>query len=472
MIEHGGNVDGFSSQLAMLPESNIGFVLLMNTTVSPLQQSSINLIFDTLLGELEEPGVTDETNKYEPYLGKYVNKFGPLANRVYTVIVQNGHLALDANGEQVYELKEPDEEGIWYFAVSDQAAVSFVRDDADKVIVINIHDGKYTFDIPREGTEFATEIDLDELQRYLGSYRSEELKVTAEIKIQNNRLAVDWPGETIYELYPPDQNDIWFFRANREFSLSFQEEADGSIKSLTYYQAGKEYLMPRLDEPGERLPTVAEILALRETDKRNAAIQNMGIYQMVGTNQVQQSGVEGSYNVYLSEYNRARIDNDFGKFGSSHQVSRDGQAWSEAFGRPREELCGRQLDQALRGNPSWHYGDWNRFFDSIQVLQTAEREGRKIYILKLKSSDLPEVTAYVDAENGDVIVTAGVVLSSLNVGVIVVTHYEDYREVDGVRIPFRIISQNEQSGKTVIQLQEVKTNLDVDESIFTPEYSS
>lgn len=52
VIEHGGNSDaGFSSEVALLPEEGIGFVLLANVNYTRLQQTAIPLVFGTLLGE-------------------------------------------------------------------------------------------------------------------------------------------------------------------------------------------------------------------------------------------------------------------------------------------------------------------------------------------------------------------------------------------------------------------------------------
>jgi len=197
VIEHGGNVDGFSAQVAVLPESNLGFVLLTNATASPLPPSVLNIVWDTLLGE--EPEDTGTGTDYEPYIGKYIANFGQFNNTEFEVVVQNNRLAIDIPGQQVFELKDPDEEGKWYFVISNEIAVSFERDETDNVVGMKMYQSGMTFDIPREGVEIAVEIPLDELQKYLGSYHSEELNTTVEILIQNNRLAVDVPGQRVYE---------------------------------------------------------------------------------------------------------------------------------------------------------------------------------------------------------------------------------------------------------------------------------
>jgi len=464
VIEHGGNVHGFSAEVALLPESDLGFVLLTNASVSPLQQQSINMVWEALLGEWEDSDTTDETKEYEAYIGEYISEFGPLKDREYTVLVQNGHLALDAAGEAVYELKDPDEEGKWYFVITDEIAISFNRDDDGNVIAMVIHQGGLDFEIPRLGVEIAPEIPLEELQKYLGSYRSEELSLTVEVLIQNNRLAIDWPGEMVYELHPPNEEGIWVFRVSEKFTLRFNEAPDGQVESLTYYQAGKEYEMPRVE--GTSLPTLEEILAIRETDSRKAAIEEMEDYRITGTIHSVQSGVRGTVSVYVSGTDQYRVDSDYGRYGYSRTAVNDGQAWVESSFGPFDELHGRFLEQVERGHPAALIGDWSDFNDSIQLLRSDRLDEREVYVLRLERDDLPSQTIYVDATTGDVLKSFEVIISEGYIGIPVETLYEDYREVDGVPIPFRQISSNEHSGRTIMQFEAIETNLDIEDEFF------
>jgi len=400
VIEHGGNVAGFSAEVALLPESDLGFVLLTNVSITPLQQLSTSMICEALLGEWKEPDTTDKAEGYEPYLGEYVANFGQFKDVEFTVLVQNDRLAVNVPGQQVYELREPDEEGKWYFAITDEIAVSFDRDNEGNVISMKLHQGGYVFELPRKGAEVIAEIPLDRLQKYLGSYHSEELGVTAEVLIQNKRLAIDWPGEMIYELYPPDKEGIWTFRISDKFSLRFNETSDGRVESLTYYQADKEFLMPRTEE--QSLPTVDDILALRKTNSRKAAIDKMGTYRMTGTMHSPQSGVEGTFVQYVSGIDRYRVDIDYGKYGYSRTAVSGNQAWTESSFGPFEEVHGKFFEQLKRGHPEAEFGDWRDFYDSIQVLRSDNLDGQKVYVLELKRGDLPSVTTFVDAATGDI----------------------------------------------------------------------
>jgi len=465
VIQHGGNVDGFTAEVAMLPESDLGFVLLTNASASPLQQTSVNMVWEALLGEWTGDDSGMDIEEYEPYLGTYIANFGQFQDEEFTVLVQNGRLAIDVPGQQVFELKDPDEEGKWYFVISDQIAVSFDSDEAGNVTGMKLYQAGYTFELPREGAEIEPEIPLSELQKYLGYYYSEELDTTAEVLIQNNRLAIYWPGEMTYELYPPDEEGIWVFRISDRFSLRFNENEAGQVESLTYYQVDEEYLLERT-EVSEALPTVVDILELRDTENRVAALRDIGAYRATGTIHSLQSGVWGEFTMYVDGDDKYRIDSDYGKYGHSH-IALDGDyAWSESSFTPFDKLRGIFLEQLKTGHPYALDGDWRDFYDTIEVLRADSLDGRDVYVLSLEKGDLPPVTIFVDADTGDVLKSITVAIQEGGVGIPITTLYEDYREVSGFRMSFRAISTNEASGTTVMQIETIETNIDIEEGFF------
>ena len=462
VVEHGGNVDGFSAQVAMLPESDLGFVLLTNASASPLPPSAINMIWDMLLGE--EPTDADATQDYEPYVGNYVANFGTFRDEIFTVLVQNNRLAVDVPGQQVFELKEPDEEGKWYFVISSDIAVSFERDENDDVIGMKMYQAGMTFDLPREGVEIAPEIPLDELQKYLGSYRSEELQTTVEVLIQNNRLAIDVPGQMIYELHPPDEDDRWVFRVTPDISVSFKETPDGQVDSMTMYQAGQEFILPQIES--RALPTVAEIMALRDAEGNEAALAAMGNYRIDSTVYSAQSGVNGTVSVYVGGPDKYRVDADYGKYGHSTTVVNGDHAWVESSFGPFKELRGQLLEQAKRGHPYVMTSDWRDYFDSIEVVRADVLDHKEVYVVELKGGDLPVMIVFVDAITGDVLLSEEISIQEGGIGIPVTTRFGDFGEVHGIRVPSRSITSNEQTGRTIIEDETVETNIQLEDGFF------
>jgi hypothetical protein len=268
----------------------------------------------------------------------------------------------------------------------------------------------------------------------------------------------------VYEMFPPNDEDIWVFRVSDTFTLMFNEAPDGQIDSLTYHQANQMFDMARVE--GRTIPTVDEILVLRRTDSRNQALQEMETYKISGTTHSLQSGVKGSMTVYVGGNDRYRADSDYGKYGYSRGAVNGNYAWSDSSFGPFEELFGKFLEQAKRGHPAALFGDWRVFNDSVSLLGIREFDGKEIYVLRLEHGDLPQITIYADTVTGDVLRAVIIALSEGGIGIPVVVRYEDYRDVHGIRIPFRTVSSNEQSGVTVIQYESIEVGLDIEPSFF------
>jgi len=209
-----------------------------------------------------------------------------------------------------------------------------------------------------------------------------------------------------------------------------------------------------------------EILVLRQTDSRKAALSEMGTYRVDGTIRSVQSGVEGTFSMYVSGIERYRVDSDYGRYGYSREALNGDQAWVESSFGPFDELHGKFLEQAKRDHPESLDGDWRDFYDSIQVLRSDNLDGQEVYVLELERGDLPPVTIFVDITTGDILKSVVVVLLEGGIGIPITTQYEDYREVYGVHIPFRRISSNENSGQIVIQVEAIETNLDIEDEFF------
>ena len=184
--------------------------------------------------------------KFKEYLGTYVANFANFRNREFTVLIQNGNLAVDIPGQMVFELKDPDKEGRWYFAMTDQVAVSFEKDAAGIVREMKLYQSGFEFKLPKGKAAPEPELDIDMVKKYLGFYFDEEVNKNIEVKLQNNRLAIDIPGIRIFELYPPDENGFWFFRFDPALRVKFDEDESGNVISLTRSRGSKKRVCPKV----------------------------------------------------------------------------------------------------------------------------------------------------------------------------------------------------------------------------------
>ena len=173
--------------------------------------------------------------QFANYLGSYTANFGPFRNTEFTVTVQNGRLAVDIPNQLVFELEEPDAEGLRRFSIMPQIAVSFNLGDGGNVTSMSLHEsgGVNTLTRGPPTQEDAYPVDME---RYVGEYQTEDPNATMKVVIIDGRLAIDLPGQPIsLELYPPDDMGIWYLRLNPTVAVSFNEGEDDEINSLNLH---------------------------------------------------------------------------------------------------------------------------------------------------------------------------------------------------------------------------------------------
>jgi hypothetical protein len=99
---------------------------------------------------LQHEGAGEVPDEMKPLIGTYYANFGPFKNTTFQVVFRCGKLALDIPSDLVYELREPDQEGRWRFALNDAAGVSFKRASEGKVVALVLHRPGRTFELPRD----------------------------------------------------------------------------------------------------------------------------------------------------------------------------------------------------------------------------------------------------------------------------------------------------------------------------------
>jgi len=468
VIEHGGSIDGFAAQVALLPEHNLGYVLLANVSATPLQQKSIDIVFDSLVGHASDDSGNVKRDEVASLLGKYVANFGSWKDERCTVLIKDGKLALDVPGQRVYELKTPDAKGKWYFALTNQVAVSFKKDDDGKSISLTMYQAGFEFECPREGVELEAEVPLKKLQPLVEMYRDEERKLNVKVIIFNNRLAIEQPGGRLLEMAPPNDEKKWALRANKKrLQIRFNKAEDGTIRSMTRFEIGKEVEMPRVAAGSEdSIPTIDSLITQIREGYGADRIANLGHVRLTGTMTFVHQGASGKVTQLISGLDRFMSDIDLGKLGYIRTAFDGKRGWSDTAFAPFEELTGPRLKQLRYANPVWLLQNWREVFDSAAIVRSGEVDGEKVFVLKLSAKGIPTRTLYVSAESGLVLKEKTAVIAP-GIGQFPVTlTYADYRPVNGVMLPFKIVSKTLHSGEVVTQFERSKTLDELPDSAF------
>ena len=98
----------------------------------------------------------------------------------------------------------------------------------------------------------------EHLQPYLGTYEATFDDSVYSVVVKGGGLALDVPGQTVYELKDPDEAGRWAFVLSGDLAVSFVSDDAGSVTSLILYQSGlaleflKEGFQPGVEVSEER----------------------------------------------------------------------------------------------------------------------------------------------------------------------------------------------------------------------------
>ena len=473
VVEHGGNIDGFAAEVALLPGKNAGLVLLTNSSFAGLQQGVISLVFDGLFGQARAEAEPDQVAAgpgLERYVGEYMANFATFDNVPFTVSVTDDKLAVDVPGQMNYKLKTPDEQGKWYFEMTDTIAVSFDQDDQGAIQAMRMHQGGFDFELLPKGFEVPVTIPLDELQPYVGTYKSGDVDLV--VSIQNNRLAID-PSNApvVFELNPPDEEGFRTFRIRPSLQVRFDHDDTGRVVGFTRKRDGEvrgtaeRIAGPDVDAP--KLPTLAELNALRGLDARAEIYSKWGVIRESGKVVFENAGIEGTYESTYTGRDRLRTDVRLGRFGTISTALDGDYAAVAAPATPVELLHGERLTQARQGHPALLHGNWKDGFAEVRVVKADHFAGRDTWLIRLKNPEADAVRIQVDAATGDVLnVQTTISIAGGAVKVPIETTYEDFRDVRGLRMPHRTINVEMGNGRVVTQLERVESEVQLPAGIF------
>ena len=181
-----------------------------------------------------------------------------------------------------------------------------------------------------------------------------------------------------------------------------------------------------------------------------------------------QSGVTGRFTVSVDGLLRLRHEVDLGRFGQMRSGLDGDRGWAEERPDQFKEVTGDRLAQLRISGPLAQAGDWFDFFETARILGTESRDRRELAKIQLTPASGLPVTVLVDLESGDTVEERGAIPLPGGLGSVpIVTRYADWRDVDGARLPFRVTTEQSESGRTISVTEEIETGLEFEEGHFT-----
>ena len=271
-VHHGGNIDGFSALVSMIPDERLGFVVLTNKNATGLTELVVRHATDRILGlekedwigealdkaekgekvakeaekkkELRRKKGTKPSHKRDDYAGDYFHPgYGTLTvskGETGLSFTYNGittpleHFHYDIfNGK---ETKDPTFEDMKLSFGTDlngniaQVTAPFEQ-AVDPIVFVKQGDAKLS--------------DPKYMQKLIGKYELMDQVLT--ILMQGDTLMLQVPGQPAYELEPALGGE-YRLKLAKLYSMAFIEDADGYVTALELYQPNGTFTAKRMAE--------------------------------------------------------------------------------------------------------------------------------------------------------------------------------------------------------------------------------
>ncbi|MAT80635.1 MAG: hypothetical protein CMJ29_03190 [Phycisphaerae bacterium] len=408
LIQHGGNIDGYSSTVAFIPEENVGFCLLMNSMPTAMQEACKSMVWEALLLDAEtgERPVADDLDRYT---GSFTANFASFNDAIMEVTAVDGTLFLDVPGQMNFELVPPQEgEEKWPFRMTDTIAVSFHEDESGDINLMKMYQAGVTFELPRKGQELPQgPFEESQVRKWLGTYEQTSEPTAGridEVKLENGWLMIDVPQQMAFKLNPPDEEGKLAFRDIDGLALSFTEKEDGAVNELIIYQNGMTFPGKRVGDAitgmnEDSLPSLEDIIALRNASWTVELAAGEAI-EINGEMLIPPSGIEGDFEIVMAGPEQMRVHTGFGAFGDIDLALNGDYAAEVGDFYQDRRLDGTELELVQLGQGLLS-GSWEMLFDDLEVSGWSEIDDVRCVKVEATTETLDQpFILHVDPENG------------------------------------------------------------------------
>ncbi|MEM5564552.1 serine hydrolase [Psychroserpens sp. AS72] len=274
-VEHGGNIDGFSANVAFFPSDNIGIVVLANQNGSSVPTLVRNTIADRMIGEertdwigryeenkekgkksqeeVEENSETSFVKNTKPshinldYTGSYSNEgYGK-----FEIFVENDSLFSKLNDDKtyfhhyhydVYEIIDVSEGKVDTTQYGKSVKATFITNEAGDISGATIKIEPAVDAIMFKRTPNTIDVDPKTLEKYTGSYDISGTEI--KVYIKKDVLYLFVKGQPEYEQIATSKHKF-SFKTLEGFKVEFLESEDGTIGEIKMTQPNGTFVAKR-----------------------------------------------------------------------------------------------------------------------------------------------------------------------------------------------------------------------------------
>jgi CubicO group peptidase (beta-lactamase class C family) len=469
VVQHGGNIDGFNSMVAMIPEKKLGFAMLSNVTGSSLGNELMPIIFEGILGnpnstkDIAANDLQKETGKYNFKDAGFDIEVQLKDGNLVAIVPGQPNLTLENIGGRRYKVKEAD----GFFAT--------FKDDS---MYLEQPQGNYTLPKVGANTE-AKPADLTSAKELIGKYESAEKKGRfVEIKEDNGKVTFNIEGQQPYALVEKAKDNFSLSPLPSDYSLKVKRTAAGKIESVAIAQPEGEFGFKLVDAKpvADAMPKISVDEIMQKTIDAlggESAMKKITSRITKTSLDFENQGVKGTAISYEKAPNSASSDTTVTAFGKSiatiHGYFDGSNGGTDLSFAPATTLSGKGLENAKLSADFYDFANWKVGLKKSEVKGTEKVGDEECYVVLLEPEKASEIKYWISTKTFLPLKSLTLEVDSTSSQTTpVIQVFSDYRPVDGVKIPFKTVVTDQGMGDIVQIVTQVKQNVKVDDKMFKP----
>lgn len=194
------------------------------------------------------------------------------------------------------------------------------------------------------------------------------------------------------------------------------------------------------------------------------ALERVRSYELEATIEMPGRGVRGTLAIRAKAPDKLVVVRTIEKVGTIRHGYDGASGWSEDPYNGVRRLAGEELEIARRGALFNADLRWRELYERAELTGVEKLDGRDVYVVRLTSKDGLEETRSYDAGTFLLVRTAAVYEGKQG-RLPIETRFEDYRDVDGLKVAF-LWRQTTPVGETTIRVTAVRHNAEIRDAEF------
>jgi len=480
VVEHGGNIDGFNSQVALMPDQKLGFVLLTNVTASTLGSFAMSTIWKNLVGvPTTEAKASEPSGDPKSEAGKYQLPSGITFdvswkdNKLVMTVAGQPPYPLENLGGRRYKLGDPAPAGFFatFRPAKDKPSETeiFLEQPQGNVVLSKVGADGTT---PAPAKASAADVPANTpLRDLIGSYEHESPKQTIEIALKEGKVSLVVPGQPPYPLNEIEKNKLRSPGLPEAYWIDVNRDEKGTVSGIVLNQPEGRFSFRRL---ANAVPLISVDELLTKMIAAYGGEENIRKHKSSLTNvefDFENQGVQATGVTRAKAPNLTATDMTFTALGKKigTVVSYfDGNGGGEVISfAPEETLSGKRLEDVKAAADFYDILNWKQNYKTITVKRMGKVGDEDVYVVEKQREKGTPVTDYISTKSFLILRRDSVVVSETSgIELPQTQSFSDYRNVDGVMTPFKMTANSLANGEVVMRVTDIKFDVEIPDAVF------